>query len=194
MAFLSPKTLTADEQKALLRASSAHPRDHLVISLALGTALRLSELVGLDVGDVFFPNGEPRLRITVRPEIAKRGRTGDVFLPDALVPKLRRFWRYKLSKRESVDPTAPLLCGLSRRRISRRRIQVVVRAWQVKAGFGRLYCFHALRHTSVTNIYRASRDLFLAQRFARHASPLTTVLYTHPSDDELRQGVRHLTC
>src|SRR5262245_16560619 len=34
--------------------------------------------------------------------------------------------------------------------------------------------FHALRHTAVTNVYRASRDLFLAQRFARHVSPLTT--------------------
>ncbi|MCK4415258.1 MAG: site-specific integrase [Candidatus Eisenbacteria sp.] len=194
MAFLSPKTLTTDEQQALLRVTSEHPRDHLVISLALGTGLRLSELVGLNVADVFFPNGEPRLRITVRAEIAKRGRTGDVFLPDALVPKLREFWRHKRACGEGIGPEAPLLCSQSRRRISRRRIQVVVRAWQVRAGFGRLYPFHALRHTSVTNIYRASRDLFLAQRFARHASPLTTVLYTHPSDDELRQGVRHLTC
>ena len=30
---------------------------------------------------------------------------------------------------------------------------------------------------------RASRDLFLAQRFARHVSPLTTTVYTHPSDE-----------
>ena len=44
------------------------------------------------------------------------------------------------------------------------------------------------------NVYRASRDLFLAQRFARHVSPLTTVVYTHPSDEELREGVRELRC
>ncbi len=65
---------------------------------------------------------------------------------------------------------------------------------QVIAGFDRMYPFHALRHTAVTNVYRASRDLFLAQRFARHASPLTTVLYTHTSDEELREGVRGLRC
>ncbi len=64
----------------------------------------------------------------------------------------------------------------------------------MKAGFDRLYPFHALRHTAVTNVYRASRDLFLAQRFARHVSPLTTTVYTHPSDQELYAGVRDLPC
>ena len=42
--------------------------------------------------------------------------------------------------------------------------------------------------------YRASRDLFLAQRFARHVSPLTTVVYTHPSDEELFKQIRSLGC
>ena len=51
-----------------------------------------------------------------------------------------------------------------------------------------------MRHSAVTNVYRASRDLFLAQRFARHASPLTTVVYTHPSDEELYAGIRDLSC
>jgi len=194
MEHLSPQTLTADEQQALLAATASHTRDHLVVSLALGTGLRLGEIVGLDVRDVFFPDGTPRTRIRVRPEIAKRGRTGDIFVPDALVPKLHRFWRYKVDHGESTHPTAPLICGLSRRRISRRRIQVVVRAWQVRAGFDRLYGFHCLRHSAVTNLWRLSRDLYLAQRFARHASPLTTVIYTHPSDEELRIGVQHLPC
>ena len=162
--------------------------------LALGTGLRLGELVGLNVGDVYFPTGEPRGRIRVRPEIAKRGRTGDVFLPQALIPKLRKLWAYKLEHGEPVTPEAPLFCALSRRRISPRRVQVVFRQWQEQAGFDRVYSFHKLRHSSVTNVYRASRDLFLAQRFARHASPLTTVIYTHPSDEELQAGVRELPC
>ena len=38
---------------------------------------------------------------------------------------------------------------------------------------------------AVTAVYRATRDLFLAQRFARHASPLTTTVYCHPGDEEL---------
>jgi hypothetical protein len=39
-----------------------------------------------------------------------------------------------------------------------------------------------------------SRDLFLAQRFARHLSPLTTTVYTHPSDEEMSTRIRLLTC
>ena len=53
MPYLSPPTLTRSEQETLLRVSSCHSRDHLIFSLALGTGLRLSEIVGLDVGDVF---------------------------------------------------------------------------------------------------------------------------------------------
>ena len=86
------------------------------------------------------------------------------------------------------------VCSQSRTRISKRRVQFAFRTWQVKAGFDRLYPFDALRHTAVTNVYRASRDLFLAQRFARHASPLTTTVYTHPSDQEMLERVHCLTC
>jgi len=72
----------------------------LIYSLALGTGLRLAEIVGLNVGDVFAPDGRPRSRVRIRPEIAKGGRSGDVFLPDAVVAKLRRFWTVKRCRGE----------------------------------------------------------------------------------------------
>ena len=194
MPHLSPPTLTHSEQKAILRATACNPRDHLIYSLALGTGLRLAEIVGLDVGDVYTPEGRPRNRLRIRPEIAKGGRTGDVFVPHALVGKLRKFWVHKARRREGLQVGDPLFCSQSRVRISKRRVQFAFRTWQAKAGFDRLYPFHALRHTAVTNVYRASRDLFLAQRFARHVSPLTTTVYTHPGDEELFEGVRNLPC
>jgi len=194
MPFLSPSTLTQAEQRALLAATAGHPRDHTIFSVALGTGLRLGEIVGLNVGDVFFDDGAPRTRVHLRREIAKGGRPGDVFVPDALVAKLAHFWLYKQARHERMDPSAPLFCNQGRRRISRRRVQVLFRAWQVVAGFSRLYGFHSLRHASVTNVYRATRDLFLAQRFARHASPLTTVIYTHPSDQEMYERLRGMVC
>jgi integrase len=57
MPHLSPTTLAQVEQKAILLATAKHPRDHLVISMALGTGVRLGEIVGLNVGDVFSLNG-----------------------------------------------------------------------------------------------------------------------------------------
>lgn len=194
MATLSPPTLTRSEQKAILAATVGHVRDHLICSLALGTGLRLAELVGLDVGDVFFPDGRPRNRVRIRREIAKGGRSADVFLPDALAVKLRSFWTWKTRRGEGLEAESPLFCSQGGRRISKRRVQFAWREWQRRAGLDRLYPFHALRHTAVTNVYRASRDLFLAQRFARHVSPLTTTVYTHPSDEELFKQVRSLIC
>ena len=195
MAYLSPQTLTYGEQKEILKASSRNPRDHLIYSLALGTGLRLAEIVGLNVGDLYLPDGKPRARIRLRRELVKGGRVADVFLPDSLIRKLRRFWNWKARKLEGFQPSDPLFCSQGgERRISKRRVQFAFRTWQIKTGFDRLYPFHALRHTAVTNVYRASRDLFLAQRFARHVSPLTTTVYTHPSDQEMFDQIRQLPC
>ena len=194
MPHLSPPTLTRSETEAILRATADHPRDHAIYSLALGTGLRLAEIVGLNVGDVFTPDGTPRSRVRIRPEIAKGGRGGDVFLPDALTSKLRRLWAYKRVRGEGTSPEDPLFCSQSRVRISKRRVQFAWRTWQKKAGFDRLYSFHSLRHSAITAVYRSSHDLFLAQRFARHVSPLTTTVYTHPSDDEMWERVRGLRC
>ncbi len=194
MRYLSPTTLTRTEQNLILHASAENVRDHIIFSLALGTGLRLGELVGLNVGDVFNGNGRPRTRIRIRAEIAKGGRAGDVFLPDKLVVKLRRFRKFKKERRELLDSHAPLFCNQSRKRISKRRVQFAWRTWQQRAGFDRLYPFHAIRHSAVTNVYQQTRDLFLAQRFARHVSPITTTVYTHPSDDEMSRRVRNLAC
>ena len=194
MPYLSPPTLTTDEQKLILRATAKHPRDHLIISLALGTGLRLGEIVGLNVGDVYNGNGPPRTRIRIRPEIAKRGKAGDVFLPDRLLVKLRRFRAFKKQRQEPLEPDAPLFCSQSRKRISKRRVQFAWRIWQQRAGFDRLYPFHCTRHSAITSVYRTTRDLFLAQRFARHVSPLTTTIYTHPSDEEMCGRLRDLSC
>jgi site-specific recombinase XerC len=122
------------------------------------------------------------------------GRAADVFLPDRLVAKLKRFWRWKHARGESLDAAAPLFANQSCRRISKRRVQFTWATWQRRAGFDRVYGFHALRHTAVTNVYKTTKNLFLAQRFARHLSPLTTTVYTHPSDGDLARALRSLDC
>ncbi len=192
----APETMTAAEQAALLNATAAHPapRDHLLYSMALGTGLRLRELLGLNVGDVSPDGREVRRRVVLDPATTKGGQRGEVFLPERLIPKLRRFLAWKRDSGESVVAYAPLFVSKRGSRLSPRAAQWRFAWWQRKAGFDRHYGFHALRHAAVTAVYRARKDLFLAQRFARHASPITTIIYTHPSDDELYAGVRDLPC
>ena len=107
MPLLSPTTLTTDEQRLILRATAGNVRGHLIYSLALGTGLRLAEIVGRDVGDVFAPDGAPRVRVRVRAAIAK----GDVFHPDRLAAKLKRFWRWKRDRGEDLSPAAASRSG-----------------------------------------------------------------------------------
>src|SRR2546426_11044864 len=104
MSHLSPQTLTRSEQAALLHATRSNPRDHLIYSLALGTGLRLAEIVGLNVGDVYTPEGKPRKCVRLRSEIAKNGRAGDEFLPDALLAKFPRFWRHNVTRHGGHPP------------------------------------------------------------------------------------------
>ena len=188
--------MTAAEQAALLRATAAHddPRDHVLYSMALGTGLRLAELLGLNVGDVSPDGRTVRQRVTLDPATTKGGWRGGVFLPSRLIPKLRRFLAWKRVHEESLHADAPLFVSGQGRRLSKRAAQWRFAWWQRRAGFDRHYGFHQLRHSAVTNVYRASKNLFLAQRFARHASPLTTIIYTHPADEELAAGVRDLPC
>ena len=84
MPHLSPPTLTTAEQAAILAATAVHRRDHVIYSLALGTGLRLAEIVGLNVGDVFAVDGSPRSRVRVRPEMAdhRRSRGSGRFRPE----------------------------------------------------------------------------------------------------------------
>ena len=133
MPRISPTTLTTDEQRLILRVTAGNVRDHTIVSLALGIGLRLAEIVSLDVGDVFAPDGTPRVRVRVRKEIAKGGRAADVFLPDRLIPKLKRFWRFKMGRGEGLDAADPLFCNQSRRRISKRRVQFAWRTWQMRS-------------------------------------------------------------
>ena len=62
------------QMSLILRVTTANLRDHVIFSLALGTGLRLAEIVGLDIGDVYGPGGVPKSRVRVRAAIAKGGR------------------------------------------------------------------------------------------------------------------------
>ncbi len=192
--FTSPRTLSPQEQRRLLRAVRAHgsPRDRALLSLALGTGLRLRELRGLNVDDV-SPDGKTvAWKIALDPKLTKGGRGGVAFLVARVREELRRYLRWKRLAKEPLETRSPLFLSRQGRRVSLRRIQFVFREWQAAAGFETVYPFHALRHSAITNVYRATKDLFLAQRFARHASPLTTTCYTHVTDEELYEGIRRL--
>jgi integrase/recombinase XerC len=171
----APKVLSREEQERLLEviAQRGCRRDLALLTLALTTGLRLRELVGLNVGDVTTRSGEVAWKVDLPKKITKGRRGGVAFLSERARVVLRDFLAAKRVMRESMALTAPLFRSSMTRRLSLRRVQVIFARWQREAGFETHYNFHTLRHTAITNVYRATKDLFLTQRFARHASPVT---------------------
>ena len=188
------ETLTAREQAALLRVTGEHVagyRDHCLLALALATGLRESELLALDVGDLRDADGRMRARVKLR--VYKRScrdpRIQVVLLSVGIRRKLARL----LALRGAVDSTAPVFVSRRRRRLSARQVRRTFAVWQVRAGFERHLRFHALRHSAISSVYRATRDLRLAQRFARQSSILSTAIYAHPTEEDLVRAVERIS-
>jgi site-specific recombinase XerC len=196
----APRTLTEREQKALLRVTGEHRagwRDHVLYAMALGTGLRAHELVALDVGDVFDDAGRARRRVRLR--VFKGDAAGDndaqeVLLSTSLRAKLEKLRAWKEREGESLDRAAPLFVSQRGTRLSTRQLRHAFAVWQERAGFERHVSVHALRHSACQGIYASTKDLRLTQRFARHRSVVTTMVYTHPSDDDLARAVEQLRC
>lgn len=197
-----PRTLTDAEQLRLLKVTGKHAdtfRDHVIFSLALGAALREHEICALDVGDVSPDRWrECKRMIQLRVFKGHRRKGADakaqrVHLPDGTFYKLEKFIRASF-ERTGYKPSddAPLFTGRGGRRLSTRRVRELFREWQHSAKFDHLYPFHALRHTSITNAYRATKDIRIAQRVARHSNIHTTTRYEHASDQEVATAVRGL--
>ncbi len=196
---LPPRTLTEGEQRALLKTTGEHARgfrDHVIFSFALGTALREHELLALDVGDVFGPDGKPRRRLRLR--VFKRSNDDEtmqeVVLPDNLRAKLDKLRGWKERRGESLDGDAPLFVSRNNNRLSARQLRERFAQWQKKAGFERRLPFHTLRHTALTALYRKTRDIRLTQKVARHKNITSTIRYAGPTDDDVLRAVRDLPC
>ena len=194
-----PRTLTELEQTKILKVTGEHRagyRDHVIVALALGTGLREHEIAALDVGDIVHPDGRVLRRVALRvfKRSSRRPAPQEVFVPDALWYKLSKYIDWKLRRGERTDREAPLFVSRLGKRIATRTLRHLFHVWQHRAGFDRAFNFHSLRHTSLTNAYRSTRDIRLVQRLARHKSVDTTTIYAAVADEDLFQAVRSMPC
>jgi integrase len=202
-----PTTLTDREVAKLLKTmgqQKAGLRDRLIVSFGLGSALRESEIVALDVVDVANATKdglEPKRIIQLR--TFKRAGNGEglnpkfqrVHVADETVHLLRRYLNVMWGDQNiSTSMDRPLFPTRQSGRITDRQVRRMFRGWQQRAGFDHLYNFHVLRHTAVTNIVRESGgNIRLAQIQARHVSIHTTMRYEHASDEEVARAIKGLT-
>jgi len=193
------RTLTDLEVAKLLRVTGEHRagfRDHVIISLALGTGLREHEILALDVGDVSHDGMRCHRHVALRvfKRSSKDALQQEIILPDGMRAKLERLLRLRARNGEAPRANSPLFVSRLGRRLSARQLRRAFQVWQSRAGLERRFNFHCGRHTACSAVYRRTKDIRLTQRFARHASIESTMIYTHSSDEELLRVVQELPC
>ena len=179
--------IPTDQQWRLLLAAFGREslRNRLMLLLSYDGALRPSELVGLRLDDLDFPNRQFRLR----DEDAKR-QSGRVVGFSALTERF--LVAYVRSRRELSAEKGPLFLSESRRNLGRplttSACSKVVRPIADCLGL-RQFTPHTTRHLRLTHMARAGLEIHEIAAYAGHRSLRSTGIYLHMSGAEIAEKV-----
>ena len=188
-----PKYLSLDDSKKLLNVTESDEndenkeRDYAIMTLFLNCGLRLSELVGINVQDIDFNE----YKMTV---IGKGNKERTIYLNKACIDALKEYISVRPNegiKNDSKASNKALFLSRRRERISNRMVQYIVEKELRKAGLDTSkYSTHKLRHTAATLMYQYGNvDIRALQELLGHKSISTTEIYTHVSNDQVRNAV-----
>lgn len=168
-------------------------RDRAVLEMLYGGGLRLSELVGLRLGDLDWPGETLRVmgkgsRERIVPFSGEAPRALAASLADRLSQSTLEGLR--AGSLEGGSARLPLFVGRSGKALAPRAIQRLVARATRAAGGGHLSP-HDLRHAFATHLLDRGADLRAVQELLGHASLSTTQIYTKVSVARLRESFDH---
>jgi integrase/recombinase XerC len=187
-----PGVLKASEAAVLAEAPDADSpiglRDRAVLELLYGSGLRVSELCGLDVGDVDL--AARRAHVLGKGSKARVVPVGD-YAAGALSAYLLR-GRPTLAGTEPAPPdaTEALFLNRRRRRMGPRDVRAMLEGYLASSLGARRASPHTLRHSFATHLLDAGADIRVVQDLLGHASLSTTQRYTHVSRSRLFEAYR----
>jgi tyrosine recombinase XerD len=188
-----PKPLTEGQVTSLLDAvignEPHHRRDRALLELLYATGARISEIVGLSLGDIDFDDALVRLFGKGSKErIVPYGRSAAAALDDwfstsgraAMVP-------FRWKRRDDAEAVF-----LNRRggRLSRQGAWLIIKHYGQAAGITDELSPHVLRHSCATHLLDHGADLRIVQEMLGHASISTTQVYTRVSQERLWEVYR----
>jgi site-specific recombinase XerD len=178
------------EDKALAdlqKGRTTWPRFWMVVDLAVSAGLRVSEIAGLKVGNLYLNSREPRLQVT-----GKGQKTRDVFISRELMKHLSQYLKWKRSLDEPLGDDDPLLMSSHGKAYSTRTLQYTFKVSLKEARLPKYYSIHASRHAYGTHLYQKTKDLRLVQKQLGHSSITTTTVYADVTVEETLDAVNGL--
>ena len=177
-----PKYLTLEQSLELLNAVDGpyQERDYCILTLFLNCGMRLSELVGLNLGDV-RPDGT--LKVT-----GKGNKERILYLNAACIDALDRYRAVRPV--EGVIDKNALFISKQRKRISPKTVQYIVKKYLNTIGLAdQGYSVHKLRHTAATLMYQHGNvDIRILKDILGHENLGKTEIYTHLSSEQMARA------
>lgn len=176
-----PKYLSLEESIEVLDGVDGNnkERDFCILTLFLNCGIRLSELVGINLGDI----RSECLTVT-----GKGNKERNIYLNNACLSAIQSY--LKVRPKNSKDKDALFISKL-KKRISPKTVQWIVYKYLNQAGLdGKGYSAHKLRHTAATLMYqKGGVDIRVLKEILGHESLSTTEIYTHLSSEQAKKAV-----
>ena len=165
-----PKTIDFDDLKKMMTIKSfkyKELRSVLMIELLYSCALRVSELVGINLKDIDMNEGFVKV-------MGKGGKARFSPMGQTTIEVLKRY----VKQRPNCNTDA-LFINQKSLRISTRTVQNIVKNRALEVGVSINVHPHMLRHAAATHFLQSSHDLRTVQEFLGHKSIKSTQVYTH---------------
>lgn len=173
-----PKYLTMEQSAALLQAVSGanEKRDYAILMLFLNCGIRRSELVGLNLTDVY----EDRIRV-----VGKGNKERFVYFGTACRKAIDAYMVERSEK--TLSDNRALFGSRDGNRISVTAVHRLVKKALLQAGLDSTqFSAHKLRHTAATMMLSGGVDVKTVQEVLGHENLNTTQIYTHIENTELK--------
>jgi len=179
-----PHFLSTDEIGKLLTTppatSNQGMRDRAILETMYSAGLRVSEVVGMNDGDLDLDEGVIRIRGKGRRE---RFSPVGSFASKALT---RWLGKRQLSPKEPSNELAPIFTNRFGRRLTTRSVARMLEKYLKTSGLDLRTSPHTLRHSFATHLLDRGADIRSVQELLGHKSLVTTQIYTHVSTSGLR--------
>jgi integrase/recombinase XerC len=180
-----PDFLTVSEAELLVESPEAADwiglRDRAILETLYGAGLRVSELVGLNHEDVDMAGGLLRVR-------GKGNKERQVPLSDWTLESLRAFWKLHRSKPWLFPARLQPRSSSEQGPVNIHNLRLAFHAALEQSGVSKPATVHSLRHSYATHLLESGVQLRLIQEILGHATPATTAIYTHLTQ-QVRQAV-----
>lgn len=156
-------------------------RDNAIITLFLGTGIRVSECVGLDIDDIDF--SQNALKVT-----RKGGNSTILYFPEEVAEALK-VWIKKRSTLPLKENEKALFVSLQNRRICVRALENLIKKYAKESAPLKKISPHKLRSTFGTNLYRDTKDIYIVADVLGHSDVNTTKRHYAAISDDMRKNV-----